>query len=115
MSQKYPVYPDLAGKVAVVTGGSRGIGAETARQLARNGVKVAVNGRDQAAIDKVVADIRAEGGEAMGIAADTTDSAAVERMRQEVEQAWGVPWPVLRGVEVNRSRPWKLAKNAGKL
>mgnify|MGYP001128269616 FL=1 len=104
MSQKYPVYPDLAGKVAVVTGGSRGIGAETARQLARNGVKVAVNGRDQAAIDKVVADIRAEGGEAMGIAADTTDSAAVERMRQEVEQAWGVPH-IVAGVAGSGGEP----------
>lgn len=91
MSKKYPIYPDLAGKVAVITGGSRGIGAETARQLAKNGVKVAVNGRDQVAINKVVEEIKAEGGEAIGVIADTTDSRAVESMRQQVEQTWGVP------------------------
>jgi 3-oxoacyl-[acyl-carrier protein] reductase len=91
MSENYPSYPDLAGKIAVVTGGSRGIGAETARALARNGVKVAVNGRDQAAIYGVVAEIQAAGGEAIGVRADTTDSAAIEKMRQEIEQTWGVP------------------------
>src|SRR5882757_1794230 len=53
----YTRYPDLAGRTAVVTGGSRGIGAETARALAANGVGVVVNGRDQAALDAVVASI----------------------------------------------------------
>jgi NAD(P)-dependent dehydrogenase (short-subunit alcohol dehydrogenase family) len=38
--------PDLAGKVAVVTGGSRGLGAATCRALAANGARIAVNGRD---------------------------------------------------------------------
>ena len=47
-------YDDLAGKVAVVTGGSRGIGAATSRALAVNGALVAVVGRDQAAIDATV-------------------------------------------------------------
>jgi NAD(P)-dependent dehydrogenase (short-subunit alcohol dehydrogenase family) len=50
---KRPSYPDLEGKVAFVTGGSRGIGAATCRMLAENGVRVAVNGRDRAAIDRV--------------------------------------------------------------
>src|ERR1700737_3640559 len=57
-------YPDLAGKVAVVTGGSKGIGAATSRLLGRNGVRVAVGGRDQASIDGVVAQIEEAGGEA---------------------------------------------------
>lgn len=91
MSENTPTYPDLAGKIAVVTGGSRGIGAETARVLARNGVKVAVNGRDQAAIAEVVGQIKSEGGETIGIAADTTDASAIEQMRQQIEQTWGVP------------------------
>ena len=55
---KHPSYPDLKGKVAFVTGGSRGIGAATCRMLAANGVRVAVNGRDAAAIDGVVRAVR---------------------------------------------------------
>lgn len=65
-------YADLAGKVAVVTGGSRGIGAATARALAANAVAVAVIGRDRAAIDTTVASIVDGGGRAIGVAADCT-------------------------------------------
>src|SRR4051812_6620393 len=85
----FPTYPDLAGKVAVVTGGSGGIGAATCRALAANGVKVAVHGRDEAKIAAVVSDIHVQGGQAIGVAADVTDFAAIERMRQDVEQALG--------------------------
>jgi NAD(P)-dependent dehydrogenase (short-subunit alcohol dehydrogenase family) len=88
-SDKLPTYPDLAGKVAVVTGGSGGIGAATCRVLAANGARVAVNGRDPARIDAVVGAIRAAGGESVGVAADCTDLAAVEAMRRRVEQHLG--------------------------
>src|SRR5215217_4654909 len=88
-SQNYPTYPDLADKVAVVTGGSGGIGAATCRLLAQNGAKVTVNGRDEAAIDSVVEEIRESGGEAIGVAADVTDFAATEHMRRQVEQELG--------------------------
>jgi len=84
-----PTYPDLAGKVAVVTGGSRGIGATTCRLLAANGVKVVVNGRDEAAISAVVGAIKPNGGQAIGISADCTDFAAIEAMRREAEQVFG--------------------------
>ena len=84
-----PSYPDLADKVAVVTGGSGGIGAATCRLLARNGARVAVNGRDEAKIGAVVGGIQADGGQAIGVAADVTDFAAIERMRQRVEQELG--------------------------
>jgi 3-oxoacyl-[acyl-carrier protein] reductase len=86
---RVPHYPDLAGKVAVVTGGSRGIGAAACQLLAANDVSVAVHGRDRPAIDTVVAAIRAAGGQAIGIEADCTDFAAVERMRQRVERELG--------------------------
>jgi len=84
-----PTYPDLANKVAVVTGGSRGIGAAICRLLAANKVKVVVNGRDQAAMDAVVECIWDNGGQAIGIAADVTRFDALEMMRQQTEQTFG--------------------------
>jgi 3-oxoacyl-[acyl-carrier protein] reductase len=84
-----PRYPDLAGKVAVVTGGSRGIGAATARALAATGVKVLVTGRDRAALDATVAGIEGAGGTARGTVADATDPAALDAARREAEEALG--------------------------
>ena len=83
------MYSDLANKIAVVTGASRGIGAATARSLATNGAKVVVNGRDATAIDAMVADIQSKGGRAIGIAADCTDFSAIEHLRERVEQEFG--------------------------
>jgi 3-oxoacyl-[acyl-carrier protein] reductase len=84
-----PRYPDLAGRVALVTGGSRGIGAATVRALAANDVRVAVNGRDQAAIDGVVRGVTDAGGTAIGVPADVCDWRAIEEMRERVEQELG--------------------------
>jgi 3-oxoacyl-[acyl-carrier protein] reductase len=84
-----PTYPDLAGKVAVVTGGSGGIGAATCRLLAANGAGVGVNGRNEDAIGAVVARIRDRGGRALGVAGDVTDYAAVEEIRGRVEGEFG--------------------------
>jgi NAD(P)-dependent dehydrogenase (short-subunit alcohol dehydrogenase family) len=82
-------YPDLAGKVALVTGGSRGIGAATAKALAANEVSVAVNGRDEEAIDGVVRAVADAGGTAIGVPADVCDWAATEAMRERVEGELG--------------------------
>jgi 3-oxoacyl-[acyl-carrier protein] reductase len=82
-------YSDLSGAVVVVTGGSRGIGAATCREFAANGAKVAVVGRDQAAVDSVVERIRADRGNALGATADCTNFAAVEEMRLRVEHELG--------------------------
>jgi 3-oxoacyl-[acyl-carrier protein] reductase len=87
--ERLPTYPDIADKVAVVTGGSRGIGAATARVLAANGARVAVNGRDQTAIDNTVGEIRSAGGRATGVVADCTAFADIEGMRHRVEQELG--------------------------
>jgi 3-oxoacyl-[acyl-carrier protein] reductase len=86
---RIPIYPDLAGKVAVVTGGSRGIGATTCRLLARQGVSVVVNGRDQSAIDQVVEGITEAGGRAVGVAANCLNSEAIDRMRELTERDFG--------------------------
>jgi len=108
-SDEVPTYPDLAGKVAVVTGGSGGIGGATCRLLAANGVKVAVNGRDHARIDTVVNAIHAAGGQAIGAAGDCTDLAAVERMRQRVDQDLGPAEILAAFVGAGRARPGPVA------
>jgi 3-oxoacyl-[acyl-carrier protein] reductase len=82
-------YPDLTGKTVVITGGSRGIGAQTARAFAAQGAKVCVVGRDQGALATVVADITDKDGTAIGAVADVTDSASLDRMRRQVESRLG--------------------------
>jgi 3-oxoacyl-[acyl-carrier protein] reductase len=84
-----PTYPDLNGKVAVVTGGSKGVGAETCRMLAKQGTRVVVNGRDTESINKLVAEITDARGSAIGIAADCCDFDAIEAMRKRTESEFG--------------------------
>jgi 3-oxoacyl-[acyl-carrier protein] reductase len=82
-------YSDLNGRTVVVTGGSRGIGAQTARAFAAQGAGVCVVGRDQDALDAVAAEITGKGGTAIAAVADVTDSAALERLRLRVEAGLG--------------------------
>jgi 3-oxoacyl-[acyl-carrier protein] reductase len=86
-----PMFPDLQGKIAIVTGGSRGIGAETCLALARNGVKVAINGRDETAIQATMEAIRAIHGEAIAAPADCAQLSSVEAMRDRVHVELGAP------------------------
>lgn len=80
----------LEGRAALVTGGSRGIGAATARLLAARGARVAVNGvRDSAAADAVVAEIEKTGGEAVAINADVADPDAADRLVADTVDAFG--------------------------
>ncbi|MBI4609347.1 MAG: SDR family oxidoreductase [Candidatus Rokubacteria bacterium] len=81
---------DLAGHVALVTGGSRGIGAATARILAAHGASVGVNYRaDQAGADSVVRAIETGGGRAMGLQADVSKREEVERMVEQLLATFG--------------------------
>jgi 3-oxoacyl-[acyl-carrier protein] reductase len=84
-----PRYPDLAGSIAVVTGGSRGIGAATAQALADNGARVAVVGRDEQALSAVADGIQAAGGQALAVRADCTDQADVQRLAETVAAQFG--------------------------
>jgi 3-oxoacyl-[acyl-carrier protein] reductase len=82
-------YPDLRLKTVLVTGGSRGIGAYTARAFAAQGAKVCVVGRDRDALDGVVSDITSGGAIAIAVAADVTDAAALARVREQTETRLG--------------------------
>lgn len=82
-------YPDLEGKTAVVTGGSSAIGAAISRQLAANGARVVVSGRNAKILEEVVPSIRWEGGHAEAVVADCTNRAALERLRKQTEDFFG--------------------------
>jgi 3-oxoacyl-[acyl-carrier protein] reductase len=80
----------LAKKVAVVTGGSRGIGAAIAKRLAADGAKVAITfAKDTAAATAVVEAIEREGGTAIAIQADAADAKAVQGAIEKVVTAFG--------------------------
>nr|WP_294525169.1 glucose 1-dehydrogenase [uncultured Rhodopila sp.] len=81
---------DWRDQVALVTGGGRGIGRAIARRLAREGASVCVNFVSRAEdAEALVADITAEGGRAIAVAADVSDDAAVEGMVDRVSATFG--------------------------
>jgi 3-oxoacyl-[acyl-carrier protein] reductase len=89
ISERVPTYPDLAGKVAVITGGSRGIGAATCRVLAANGVAIAVNGRSVDALDAMVAELESAGARAIGVPGDCRSGVDMARLRERAEAELG--------------------------
>ena len=79
----------LKGKVAVITGGSDGIGRATAVLLAREGAKVAICARGQEKLDDTAAQIRKDGGEVLAVRADVTSDADINRLFDEVVKKYG--------------------------
>ena len=80
----------LTGKVAVVTGASKGIGAGIAKGLAAEGASVVVNySSSKAGADKVVADITAKGGKAIAVQGSVAKAADVEKIFSETKKAYG--------------------------
>jgi NAD(P)-dependent dehydrogenase (short-subunit alcohol dehydrogenase family) len=90
-TQQNPLMPDsLAGKRALVTGSSRGIGADTAGYLAGAGAGVVINFRNkEARAQKLVTAIEADGGTAIAVGADLTDASSVSAMFDRVREEWG--------------------------
>ena len=79
----------LHGKVALVTGGSRGIGAAAAKRLARSGAAVVINyNQNRQAAEKVLESVEAGGGRGMIFQADVTRRSQVDAMVAAVEQKW---------------------------
>jgi NAD(P)-dependent dehydrogenase (short-subunit alcohol dehydrogenase family) len=80
---------DLSGKVAIVTGSSRGIGRAIAAGFADAGARVVISSRNQERCDETVAAIRAKGGEAMAVTARISDKAQLESLVAKTREEWG--------------------------
>src|SRR6266566_424986 len=80
----------LSGNVAIVTGASKGIGAEISRGLAAEDASVVVNySSSRTAADKVVADIKSAGGRAVAVQGDMSNAADVKKLFTETAKAFG--------------------------
>ena len=90
-------------RVALVTGGSRGIGRSMATRLAASGYRVAVNyASNSAAADEVVTAIEADGGKAISVAADVGDESSVAEMFSTVVQQLGPPLVLVNNAGITR-------------
>ncbi|SON56814.1 3-oxoacyl-[acyl-carrier-protein] reductase FabG [Hartmannibacter diazotrophicus] len=93
-------------KIAIVTGGSRGIGAAISRRLATDGFAVVVNyaGNEKAALE-VVADIEAAGGRALAAKADVSNPAEVAALFDRTEEALGIPSVLVNSAGIMQLAP----------
>ena len=84
-----PRYPELAGKVAIVTGSSRGIGRGIAMRFAREGMKVVINARTVEAVETTATDLRELGADTLAVPADLSHAEGVETLFDETLRAYG--------------------------
>ena len=80
---------ELQGKIAIVTGAARGIGAATAQRLCAEGMRVALADRDLAGAETLAAALRADGHQALAFAADVADETLVKALVDAAAAAWG--------------------------
>ena len=85
----YQIGKALAGQVAIVTGGGRGIGAAIGRSLAALGAVTVLTGRDLARLRAAAQEVRKAGGEGVAIACDVTQLRSVEELARRVEKEFG--------------------------
>lgn len=95
----------LTDQVAIVTGASSGIGAATARELARQGARVVLAARRERELEAQVLAIRAGGGRAMAVPADVTDVAQVMRLIEFARQEFGPIDVLVNNAGVNWAKP----------
>ena len=79
----------LDGRIAIITGSGQGIGKAIALTLAQRGATVIINDLKQELAETALAEVRAQGGEGLAIAADVTDAAQVDAMVKQVLEAYG--------------------------
>lgn len=89
-----------AGRVALVTGGGKGLGAAIAQRLAKEGLRVAVLGREEAALARVAEPIAG-----LPLVADVTDAASTQRALARLRETWGPPSVLVQNAGVASSAP----------
>jgi len=96
---------DLSGRAALVTGSSRGLGRAIAEGMAKAGARLIINGVNSARVDAAVAELRAAGHQADGVAFDVTDEAAVVRAFEGFDAA-GIAIDILgNNAGIQHSKP----------
>ena len=104
---------DLKGKVAVVTGASKGIGAGIAKALAKAGAAVVVNySSSKEGADRTVAEIAAKGGKALAVQGDVSKAADVQRLFKEAKKAFGSLDVLVNNAGIFRFEPLEAATEA---
>lgn len=83
------IFEEPTSRIALVTGANRGLGLETSRQLAREGLHVLMAGRDEAALVTAAEALRTEGASVEPLVLDITDAARVRALREELERRFG--------------------------
>src|SRR5262249_5416970 len=84
-----PMDLKLAGRVAVITGPAKGMGAAISKAFAAEGARLALIGRDTQAIDQVAEEVRGKGGEAIVVACDVTNAAQCEKAAVVTKDSYG--------------------------
>ena len=103
--QHHPTEAAMTGRTAIVTGSGRNIGRAIALSLARQGANVIVNGhRDRAAVEAVVQEIQAAGGQALGVMADVSEDAQVQELVQRAVDTYGGADMVISNVAIRRKQ-----------
>lgn len=99
---------DLKGKVAIVTGGTRGIGRHISLQLAKRGADVAINYRSrQEEADATIKELEELGGRAMAVQADLSDMTAARNLIRKVHKEWGRVDILVNNAGITRDKTMK--------
>lgn len=96
---------DLRNAVVIITGASSGIGAATAREIARQGARVVLAARRAQELQTLADEITAQGGQALAVAADVTDSESIERLVRTTIDTYGRIDVLINNAGINKGYP----------